>query len=210
MLDSSGISVTEDPSTARIISTFSDMKPVFISEISSPPLKGIIEVLNHESVNLYAEHLLKELGKVYRNDGTTDAGVDVLYEFLKDSGINTGGIFLEDGSGLSPVNSISAKGVAEILFHMRNNSEYFNEFYTSLPEAGKEGTLKTCFSDPVFRDNLRAKSGSMTRVRSYAGYCRTLSGNDLTFCIIINNYSGSSQKIITGIEEMLKEAILYK
>jgi serine-type D-Ala-D-Ala carboxypeptidase/endopeptidase (penicillin-binding protein 4) len=210
MLDSSGISVSDDPSTARIMSDFSDINPVIISDISSPPLKEIIEVLNHESVNIYAEHLLKELGKIYRNDGTAVAGVDVLYEFLEDSGISTSGIFLEDGSGLSPVNSISAKRVAEILFHMRNNSKYFNEFYNSLPEAGKEGTLKNCFSDPIFRENLRAKSGSMTRVRSYAGYCRTLSGNDLTFCIIINNYSGSSQRIITDVEEMLKEAILHK
>jgi serine-type D-Ala-D-Ala carboxypeptidase/endopeptidase (penicillin-binding protein 4) len=210
MLDSAGISVSGEPSSARIMSKSSDMKPVVISEISSPPLKRIIEVLNHESVNLYAEHLLKELGKIYRNDGTTIAGVDVLYKFLEDSGINSDGIFLEDGSGLSPVNSISAKRVAEILSYMRNSSKYFNDFYASLPEAAKEGTLKNCFSDPVFRENLRAKSGSMTRVRSYAGYCRTLSGNDLTFCIIINNYSGSSQKIITGIEDMLKEAILQK
>jgi len=210
MLDSTGISVSGDPSTARIISNSSGMKPVIISEISSPPLKVIIEVLNHESVNLYAEHLLKELGKIYRNDGTTVAGVDVLYEFLEDSRINSAGIFLEDGSGLSPMNSISAKGVAEILSYMRNSSKFFNDFYASLPEAGKEGTLKNCFSDPVFNGNLRAKSGSMTRVRSYAGYCRTLSGNDLTFCIIINNYSRTSQRIVTRIEEILKETILNK
>jgi hypothetical protein len=37
-----------------------------------------------------------------------------------------------------------------------------------------------------------------------------MSGNELAFSILINNYSGPSQKIIAGIEEILKETILNK
>jgi D-alanyl-D-alanine carboxypeptidase/D-alanyl-D-alanine-endopeptidase (penicillin-binding protein 4) len=73
-----------------------------------------------------------------------------------------------------------------------------------------EGTLKNYFRDPVFSNNMRAKSGSMTRVVSYAGYIKTASDRNLAFSIIINNYSGSSQRIVRGIEEILKEVILYK
>jgi D-alanyl-D-alanine carboxypeptidase/D-alanyl-D-alanine-endopeptidase (penicillin-binding protein 4) len=93
---------------------------------------------------------------------------------------------------------------------MRTRGKYFNEFYASLPDAGKEGTLKNYFKDQIFDSNLKAKSGSMTRVRSYAGYFKTMSGNELAFSILINNYSGPSQKIIAGIEEILKETILNK
>jgi len=209
MLDSIGVVITKDPSTARIESNFTIEEIKSISEVVSPPLKEIIEVLNHESVNLYAEHLLKELGMVYKNRGTTVAGIDVLYNFMQDGGINCGGIFLEDGSGLSPLNSITARGLTEILLYMRKEGKYGKEFYASLPEAGNEGTLKSYFRDPVFENNLRAKSGSMTRVRSYAGYFTTKSGNELAFTIIINNYSGPSQNILKGIEEILKEAILF-
>lgn len=210
MLDSSGIVVSGDPSTARLEKKFTDNEMTMISEVNSPPLKDIIEILNHESVNLFAEHILKELGKVYRNNGSTKAGIEVLYKFLEDSGLDTSGFFIEDGSGMSPMNAVTAGGLAKILFFMKTGAEYYDDFYRSLPDAGKEGTLKSFFKEPVFESNLKAKSGSMTRVRSYAGYFKTMSGNEMAFGILINNFSGPSLKIVTGIEEILKEAILNK
>jgi serine-type D-Ala-D-Ala carboxypeptidase/endopeptidase (penicillin-binding protein 4) len=207
-LDSAGLVVSGYPTTSRIYGTTFDHEPFLIDEVLSPPLKEIIEVLNHESVNLYAEHLIKELGKVYKNKGTTVAGIDVVDQFLKNSGIGDSGIFMEDGSGMSPLDAITARKLAHILLFMKNHGKYFNEFYASLPDAGKEGTLKNFFRNPVFDSKIKAKSGSMTRVRSYAGYLKTLSGSDLVFCIIFNNFSGPPQKAVSGIEEILKEAIL--
>ena len=120
--------------------------------------------------------------------------LEVLYRFLEDSGINSSGIFLEDGSGLSPLNAVTSRSLAEILFFMKNRSKYFGEFYNSLPDAGREGTLKNYFKNPVFESNLRAKSGSMTRVRSYAGYFKTISGNEMVFSILVNNLFWSFPK----------------
>jgi D-alanyl-D-alanine carboxypeptidase/D-alanyl-D-alanine-endopeptidase (penicillin-binding protein 4) len=210
MLDSAGIKVTGNPSTARLETNLKDNDLEIIAEVVSPPLKDIIIVLNHESVNLFAEHLVKELGKIFAKNGCTAAGIEILYKFLDESGIDSGGMFFEDGSGMSPLDAITSRGLAELLLFMRTKGKYFNEFYTSFPDAGKEGTLKNYFKDPVFDSTFKAKSGSMTRVRSYAGYLKTMSGNDMAFSILINNYSGPSQKIITGIEEILKETILNK
>jgi D-alanyl-D-alanine carboxypeptidase/D-alanyl-D-alanine-endopeptidase (penicillin-binding protein 4) len=208
-LDSAGILTLDNPSTSRIEKkSFKEITP--ICEVFSPPLKKIIEVLNHESVNLFAEHLVKELGKVFNNSGSTSSGIDVIIKFLNDKGINTKGMFIEDGSGLSPVDAVNTRGLAMLLSQMKKEGKYFEDFYNSLPEGGKEGTLKKYFRDSVFESRLRAKSGSITRVRCYAGYIRTISGRELSFSIIINNYTGPSQKIITGIEEILKETILYK
>ncbi len=206
-LRSAGIKISEDPATIRRVSSI-DREFIPLTEVISPPLKDIIRVLNHESVNLYAEHLLKELGKVFKNNGSAQSGIMVLNEFLTSAGINMDGMFIEDGSGLSPLDAVNAKGMADLLFYMKKKGLYFNEFFNSLPEAGKEGTLKNYFRDPVFDSRLSAKSGSMTRVRSYAGYITTLSGKELIFCIIVNNYSGPSRKIISGIEEIIKEIIL--
>jgi D-alanyl-D-alanine carboxypeptidase/D-alanyl-D-alanine-endopeptidase (penicillin-binding protein 4) len=127
---------------------------------------------------------------------------------LSESGIDTGSIFIEDGSGLSPKNAITSKGMAELLSVMKKDPQNFSCFYNSLPEAGKAGTLKNSFKDSVFESNLRAKSGSMTRVRSYAGFFKTRSGKEMAFCIIVNNFSGSHQKIIRGIEGILRETII--
>ncbi len=210
MLGAAGIKLTGEPSTFRLqqISAVNDF--TLISEIISPPLSEIIEILNHESVNLYAEHLNKELGKVYSGSGSTEAGVNVIKQFLNSSGINSEGMFIEDGSGLSPVSAINPKGLVEILLYMKKNGKHFPEYLNSFPEAGKEGTLKNYFHDPVFDSRLKAKSGSMTRVRSYAGYFTTLSGKQMVFSIIINNFSGTQRHIINGIEEIIKETILNK
>ena len=79
-----------------------------------------------------------------------------------------------------------------------------------MPDAGKNGTLKNYFRDPVFDSRLKAKSGSMTRVRSYAGYFTTLSDKKMIISIIVNNYSGPSKVIISGIEDIIKEIILTR
>ena len=210
MLDSAGISVSGEPSTTRIEKKLPDTEPVIIAEVMSPPLGDIIKVLNHESVNLYAEHLLKEIGRTYFKEGSTKAGIDLLYRFLKDAGVNSTGIFLEDGSGMSPLDALTSRGLAEILLFMKSKAKYFTEFYNSLPDAGKEGTLKNYFKNQFFDSNLKAKSGSMTRVQNYAGYFRTVSGNEMAFSILVNNFSGSSKRIIAGIEEILLETILYR
>jgi D-alanyl-D-alanine carboxypeptidase/D-alanyl-D-alanine-endopeptidase (penicillin-binding protein 4) len=205
-----GIAVTGEPSTVRLEQRDITEKVTIISEILSPPLSEIIEVLNHESMNLYAEHLLKELGKSFKGKGSTSSGIEVVMEFLQNTGVKSKGMFIEDGSGLSPLNAINTSGLARLLNYMKTEGKYFPYYLNSLPEAGKEGTLKNNFRDPVFESRLKAKSGSMTRVRCYAGYFKTMSGKDISFAIIINNYTGSSKYIISAIEEILKEMILHK
>lgn len=209
-LKEAGIKISGEPTTARIQHRLITGQVNRISEITSPPLKDIIEVLNHMSMNHYAEHLAKELGKVFKNSGTTESGVEVIKEFLSANGINTHGLFMEDGSGLSPLDAVSSLVMADHLLFMKKYGRFFAEYYSSLPDAGKEGTLKYYFKDPVFDSRVNVKSGSMTRVRSFAGYLKTMSGRELIFSIIVNQYSGPSQKIISGIEEFVKEIILYK
>jgi serine-type D-Ala-D-Ala carboxypeptidase/endopeptidase (penicillin-binding protein 4) len=206
-LKTNGIKVSGSPSTMRLQKNYKIPEVTAVAETVSPDLSEIIEVLNHESVNLYAEHLLKELGKKFRNNGSTSAGIKVVTEFLKGAGIDTNGMFIEDGSGNSPQDAINTREVVRLLVYMKNHGKHFREYYASLPEAGKEGTLKNSFKDPVFYSRLKAKSGSMTRVRSYAGYFTTLSGKKMVFSIIINNYSGPSKNIVSEIEDNIKDLI---
>jgi D-alanyl-D-alanine carboxypeptidase/D-alanyl-D-alanine-endopeptidase (penicillin-binding protein 4) len=209
-LRAAGITISGYPTTTRLLQ--SDIASEFypVTEIISPPLKDIIEILNHKSVNLYAEHLIKELGKVFKNKGSTQAGVEVIHEFLRKSGLNTNGMFIEDGSGLSPLDALNAGNLVRLLSYMQKNGKYYSEYYSSLPEPGKEGTLKNYFLDPVFDSLLVAKSGSMTRVKSYAGYLTTLSGKKMIFSIIVNNFNGPARNIILHIEEIIRETIMSR
>lgn len=203
-----GIKVKGKPSTFRI----EKKEPVYeytkISEYVSPELSEIVEVLNHESINLYAEDLVKELGKKINGSGSAENGIEIINSYLDSIGIQ--GMFIVDGSGLSPANSINARGLASLLIHMKKKGKYFDDYLNSLPDAGKEGTLKNYFRDEVFSGRLKAKSGSMTRVRSYAGYFTTMSGREMVFAFITNDFSGASVNIVSHYEEILKEIILRK
>lgn len=210
LLKEKGIKIKNDPSTFRMNPQLKSESIVVIDEILSPPLDSIIEVLNHKSVNLYAESLVKELGRIYKDEGSASAGIKMVLEFLDSTGINTDGLFIEDGSGLSAQDALNSRGLAKLLLYMKKDGKYFKEFYNSLPKAGKEGTLKNFFNDPLFDSRLRAKSGTMLRVKSFAGYLTTLSGKEMIFSIIVNNFTGSSTKIVNHIEEILKETIMYK
>jgi D-alanyl-D-alanine carboxypeptidase/D-alanyl-D-alanine-endopeptidase (penicillin-binding protein 4) len=125
-------------------------------------------------------------------------------QFWKDKGLDMTGFFMNDGSGLSRFNAITANQMVDILNYMRNKSAYPADFYQSLATVGN-GTL-TVFSEANFpNDCLHAKSGSMTRVRCYAGYLTTLSGRQLSFAIMLNNFSCSQKEATLKIEELLVE-----
>lgn len=181
---------------------FRSESAIQISVIQSPPLKDIIKVTNHESVNLFAEHLLKHLAFQKSGLGTTKNGCKFIKEFWQEKGLDMTGFYMNDGSGLSRFNSFTPQLVVNILNFMKTKSAHFATFYHSLPSPGN-GTL-TVFNKENFPDeNLRAKSGSMTRVRCYAGYLTTISGRQLSFAIMLNNFSGTQSETGRKIEELL-------
>lgn len=167
----------------------------------SPELHEIVKVLNHKSVNLFAEHLLKQISVVKKGIGSREEGVEVIKEFWETKGISSDFLFMEDGSGLSHFNAVSPSYFTNILSYMRS-SENGMYFFNSLPVAEK-GTL-TGFSQELFPGNtLHAKSGSMTRTRCYTGYLKTNSNKTLGFSIMVNHFSGSHSKLIGELENLL-------
>jgi len=175
-----------------------------LSVIQSPPLREIIKVTNHESVNLFAEHLLKHLAFQKYGLGTTKEGCKFVIQFWKDKGLDMTGFFMNDGSGLSRFNAITASQMVAILNYMKTKSVNSDDFFESLAEVGN-GTL-TVFNQDCFPEGcLHAKSGSMTRVRCYAGYLTSISGRQLSFTIMLNNFSCSQKEATRDIEELLIE-----
>ena len=178
----------------------SKFQTVFIQE--SPTLTEIIRVLNYESVNLFAEHLVMQIANEKTGIGSREKGIELITEFYKTKEILKVDFFMEDGSGLSHFNAISPDQITSILIFMAQKSENKEAFINSLPNAGS-GTLSG-FSTELFPGNtLFAKSGSITRVRCYAGYLKTRSGKDIAFSIMINHFSGSSSKLVKEIENLL-------
>lgn len=168
----------------------------------SPPLKRIVEITNRESNNLYAEHIANHIGLKVMGEADLETGIKAIMNFWRDAGVDTLGMFLMDGSGLSRYNSVTTKQLVEILCYMRN-SKNFQAFYHSLPIAGETGTLKELFIKAPLKGNLRAKTGTLKRVLSYTGYCTNIKGEDIAFSLIINNYNGTINQARSEVEKLL-------
>jgi len=168
----------------------------------SPPLKELIVPLNMESINLYAEALCKQIAVASGKPGSTAQGVEVMQDFWKERGVNTRGMMLRDGSGLSANNALSTAQLTFIL-SKAHRASWGQAFYQSLPLAGRSGSLKNMLRGSRAENNLRAKSGYIAGVRSYAGFVDTRSGKRLAFAVIAHNYSGSPGAMRRKLEQLM-------
>jgi D-alanyl-D-alanine carboxypeptidase/D-alanyl-D-alanine-endopeptidase (penicillin-binding protein 4) len=182
----------------------SEVNSTVLDETLSPSLRDIIRVTNFESVNLFAEHFLKHLAFQKTGLGSTNEGCKFIVQYWKDKGLDMKGFFMNDGSGLSRFNAVTARQMGNILSYMKTKSLYANDFTASLPSVGN-GTLTGFRNENFPNECLHAKSGSMTRVRCYAGYLTTLSGRQLSFTIMLNNFACSQSEAGRKIEELLLE-----
>ncbi len=131
----------------------------------SPPVREIVYWTNQNSVNLYAEHLLKKMGEIVYSEGSTSAGIKAVTGFWRSQGIDLDGFHMADASGLSRQNCASAKQMVAILLKMKE-SEFFSLFLRSLPDLG---------------DRCKAKSGNMSRIHGAVGFL-----DDAVFAILVN------------------------
>lgn len=193
-LKSDSISVSSSSSTVRLLNlagTHSSTERNLLSTTQSPPLKEIVYWLNKKSVNLYAEHLLKAIGLHQKGKASTEAGAEAVTAWWKAKGVDVNGFHMNDGSGLSRYNGITAKQLCHML-RINIKQAWFDEFYNSLPIAGVSsdpGTLRRMCKGTAAAGNVHAKSGYISRVRSYAGYVDTQSGKRLCFAMVANNFT---------------------
>ncbi len=200
-----GIKVDIAPTTDRLLrlkkAWTNKPRKTFHHEYSAY-LKDIASQTNQKSVNIYAESMLKMIGFRKKNKGTTEAGREAIIEFWEGKKIDMNGFFMEDGSGLSHYNAITPLQIVEIL-RETHKSPIFKDFYNSLPIAGKTGTARFLLAGTLAEGNMRAKSGSLTRVRSYGGYVNTKSNELLAFVVVANNFGGESKEMKKRLEKIL-------
>lgn len=163
---------------------------ILVSTWKSPTLKDIAARTNLYSHNTYAENLLKTIGYHIYSEGSVKAGTQAINEFWAEQGIDTGGMRLYDGSGLSPSNRITTKQITSILAYC-SRSPVFENLKQGFPLAGVSGSLENHFINTASYGILSAKSGYLGNVRSYAGYTRMQDGTLVAFAFIVNDYNGS-------------------
>jgi D-alanyl-D-alanine carboxypeptidase/D-alanyl-D-alanine-endopeptidase (penicillin-binding protein 4) len=163
-----------------------------LAEHQSPPLINALQIINKRSQNLHAEMLLRTLGAEFRGEGTSEAGLDVVKEFLVHAGIDSEKIRLNDGCGLSRENLITPRFQTSLLQFL-STRPYFDLFLNTLAISGTDGTLKNRLSASEVRGSIHAKTGTLNGVTTLSGYITTKSGRNLVFSIFANRVNATSR-----------------
>lgn len=170
---------------------------------NSPQLKHLIRHTNLVSQNFYAETLFKLIGVKGKGYGSSEAASKAMRAFWERKKMNIKGFWQTDGSGLSRTNAITPQLLSDMLIYFQRDSVHFQDYYNSLAIAGKTGTMSKLCIGTVAEDNLRAKSGTMGRVKAYAGYVHDQKQRLLTFVMISNNHLCTASEMRKHFEGLM-------
>ncbi len=198
-LASEGISL-QGQIVERAFASSTDWQPVALCRT---PLSECLRRCNKDSFNLVAEALLKEIA-VHANgpgNGSWVQGSRTVGTYLQNLGIEPSEYVIDDGSGLSRGNRLSANAIVRVLRSVYRG-EHWDYYQRTLAIGGVDGTMKNSFRNPPYQGKFLGKTGYISRVRGFSGVCRT-SGKVFLFSILANNADG-----IRAVVDSIAEAIV--
>jgi D-alanyl-D-alanine carboxypeptidase/D-alanyl-D-alanine-endopeptidase (penicillin-binding protein 4) len=178
-------------------------KARLLHEYQSLTMGEIVRLVNKFSNNVMARHLFLTLGvERFGAPATVDNGRRAVQQWLNDRSIVIPNFAIDNGSGLSRNEQITARGMADIL-QAAWRSQYFHELAASLPLSATDGTLRNRFGASGMQGRVRMKTGTLDNVGNLAGYVNAVSGNDYIVVIFIN-HAGSN----FGVDHEIQSAVL--
>ena len=176
---------------------------IYIHE--SPTIYEILKSLVLRSDNQMAEAMLRH---AFPNTSRSVA-VKNEHDLWNTLGVDIQDMYLEDGSGLSRNNKITAYTLADMLIWMALNDKNFIDFLKMFPRAGETGTLKSFLKDTPLQGRFVAKTGSLNKVQCYAGYNLDEIGVPTHVVVImINGFKGNRASLKTKLQDLLLEKLL--
>jgi len=162
----------------------------------STPLIDVLHRANKESLGLAAEALLKTIAADSDPEGKNGSwakGRVAVGAYLRGLGVPGEEFRIDDGSGLSRENRLSARAIMTVLLDVYHG-ENWELYRTSLAVGGEDGTIGRYFKEKAYRGRILGKTGYISGVRSFSGVCLTDRGPFL-FSIISNRSSLSRDSI---------------
>jgi len=132
-----------------------------------------------------AEQVVRTIGRVARGEGTVQGGATAVRDFMvRTLSVDSTSLELFDGSGLSPLNRVTAASVIGVL-EFAHAATIWPAFWKTLPETGTPRELRRMLRTPA-EGRVRAKTGTLQGVSALSGYVMTAGGERLAFSIINN------------------------
>jgi D-alanyl-D-alanine carboxypeptidase/D-alanyl-D-alanine-endopeptidase (penicillin-binding protein 4) len=194
-----GVRLAAAPDTATGLYTF-----------EGKPAGEVIRLFLKNSNNFIGEVLVKSLGVRASADaspGSWETGIPALLRQLEQVGLETDGLRLVDGSGLSTENRVSARTLVSALRLAEASFAVGPEFISALPIAATDGTLERRAEASM--GQVRAKTGLLTGVTGLSGFAEAAGGERFVFSVLVNGYRGSdtgAMKAVDGFIAVLVSA----
>jgi D-alanyl-D-alanine carboxypeptidase/D-alanyl-D-alanine-endopeptidase (penicillin-binding protein 4) len=178
---------------------------VYLIDEVTRDLAPIMNKILKTSDNLAAESLFKHAGAVWAGKkGSIDTSIAMINLYLKNIKIPSADIKVVDGSGVSKNNLMTSEFMSEFLLYKAGEDD-FETFKNYLPTPG-EGTLKNRML--YFKDNLRAKTGTLSDTSAIAGYITSRRGKLYAFDIMITDAKTTASDKRNIEEQILRNVYL--
>ena len=191
--------------TTQIVSA-----PLFgtqLYEHYSHNLSLILKELNTYSNNFTAEQIVKTIAaERFGTPGSHAEGLKLIREFLQISGANTKNVVLADGSGLSRKNRMTTAAITDFLQEMYLRFDIGPDFLAALRVMGSNGINSHRLTKSPARGQIRAKTGTLNKVSTLAGYVANQTGQIFAFALFLNN-NGCGYRGADRIEDSIITAI---
>jgi serine-type D-Ala-D-Ala carboxypeptidase/endopeptidase (penicillin-binding protein 4) len=175
----------------------------------SPPLAELIDVALKWSRNIYAESLLLSLTAPLE-PATASNTLSTMGETLQDWGVPPESYVARDGSGLSRYNYVTTEAMTWLLTYLWRDPRHAETFVSTLPVSGISGTLATRMKGTAAEGRVRAKTGTMSHVRSLSGYVTTLEGETIAFAMIANDFRVAAAEIDARMDQALERVVQFR
>jgi serine-type D-Ala-D-Ala carboxypeptidase/endopeptidase (penicillin-binding protein 4) len=180
-----------------------------LAAVRSAPLIERLNEMMSVSDNVMAECIAREVAASMQRPLSFTGAVDAVTNRLSTAHIDTSGLALQDSSGLSVNDRLSAKTLDSVVQGAAGPDQpSLRALLDLLPIAGGSGTLSDRFLDATFHAAgpagwLRAKTGSLTAVNALAGVVTDRSGRVLTFALISNDAGMTGRTAIDAVASTL-------
>ncbi len=170
------------------------LQAVKLAVQASQPLANIVRDTNKWSNNVMARQILLTVAANYHNKPASEArGMLAVKSWMADNGRNADNWVIENGSGLSRTERVTAKGLGEMLLDAYDGP-LMSELMSSLPILSLDGTLSKRLRKKPVSGRAHMKTGSIKGVKAIAGYVLDAKGRRSVVVMIVNHAKASSSK----------------
>jgi D-alanyl-D-alanine carboxypeptidase/D-alanyl-D-alanine-endopeptidase (penicillin-binding protein 4) len=170
----------------------------------SNTLTDCLSRANKDSLGLVAEALVKTIAAVKTPDGKNgswDRGRELISDYLESLGIDREKFYIDDGSGFSRENLLSAYAITTVLSDVYNSNNW-PIYKDSLAIGGVDGTIAKYFKEKKYKGKILGKTGYIDGVKTFSGICST-AGGDYIFSILANNANGRTRTALNKIAQAI-------